>query len=89
MTTHNFVVVVWFGFYFTFKTNTVFLLLLFSLVYLILFYCNLHVKVVLQVFVYIILWFNYYVMPMDVVNVVMFYLVITSNVIKEFLPRDN
>ena len=47
-----------------------------------------HVKALLKALVYMILWFDY-VMPMDVVNVVMFYLVIMFDATNEFLPGDN
>ena len=47
---------------------------------------NLHVKAFLKALVYMILWFNFNVI--DVVNVVMFYLVIISDTTKKFLPGD-
>ena len=47
----------------------------------------LHVKALLKALVYMILWLNYNVM--DVVNVVMFYLVIISDATNEFLPTDD
>ena len=48
---------------------------------------NLHVKALLKALVYIILWFNYN--AMDVVNVIMFYLVIISDTTNKFPPGDN
>ena len=46
----------------------------------------LHIKVLFNALVYMILWFNNNVM--DVVNTVMFCLVIISHDINEFLPGD-
>ena len=45
------------------------------------------VKVLLKALMYMILWFGYNVM--DVVDVVMFYLVIVSDATDEFLPGNN
>ena len=50
------------------------------------FYSNMHAQALLKALVYIILWSNY---VMDVVNVVMFYLIIISDATNEFLPGDN
>ena len=57
------------------RTDNVIFLLLFL---------NLHVKALLKALVYMILRFSHNVM--DVVNVVMFYLVIISDATHEFLP---
>ena len=48
---------------------------------------NLHVKALIKALVYMILWFNYNVM--NVVNIVMFYLIIIFYATNEFLPADN
>ena len=47
---------------------------------------NLHIKAFLEALVCMISWFTY---AMNVVNVVMFYLVIISDATKEFLPGDD
>ena len=49
---------------------------------------NLHFKALLKALVYMVLWFDYNVIPVDVVNVT-FYLVIISEATIEFLPGDN
>ena len=49
----------------------------------------LHVKALLKASSYMIIWFHCNIMPMDVVNVVMFYLVIISDATNEFLPGGN
>ena len=54
---------------------------------LFIFLLNLHVKALLKALVYIISWFDYNVI--DVVNVVMFYLVIISEASNEFLHGDD
>ena len=48
---------------------------------------DLRVKALLKALVYMILLFNY--ILMDVINVVMFYLVIISHATKECIPVDN
>ena len=35
------------------------------------------------------LWFDFYIMSMDVVNVVIFYLINISDTTNDFLPGDN
>ena len=47
----------------------------------------LHVRNLLKALVYMILWFNCN--AMDVVNVVMFYLIIISEATNKFHPGDN
>ena len=47
----------------------------------------LHVKALVEALLYMMLWFNYNVM--DMINIVMFYVVIISNATHEFLPRGN
>ena len=47
----------------------------------------LHVKVLLKALVYMILWSNYNIV--DVVNVIMFNLIIISDATNQFLPGDN
>ena len=63
-----------------------FVFILFYFIYGLFFY-NLHVKAFLKALVYIILCLDYNVM--DVVNVVMFYLVIISDASCELLPGDS
>ena len=45
---------------------------------------NVYVKALLEALVFMILWFDYNVMPMDVVNVVMFYSVIILGATNDF-----
>ena len=47
---------------------------------------NLHVKALLKALMYMILWLSYIVL--DVVNVLMFYLIIISDATSEFIPGD-
>ena len=52
--------------------------------YIRLFFCNLHIKALLKTFI---VWFHYN--AMDVINVVVFYLVIISDATNAFLHRDD